>query len=52
MVLHNRFNTVKDYIGAASIFGVTHLMSFTESNNNINLRIGNIPHGPTISLRV
>lgn len=77
----NRTNTLKDFVSAASVFGVTHLLMLTQpaksrsrrsvpadagrdsgtgngSTNGatdmarLNLRIGALPRGPTLTFRI
>lgn len=67
----NRTNTLKDFVSAASIFGVTHLLMLAQPAKSrsrhiatpeaqsratdmarLNLRIGALPRGPTLTFRV
>ena len=47
-------NTIKDFKTTAIEMGVTHLLAVTSSENTGStfLRIGRVPHGPTVSFKV
>lgn len=45
-------NVIKDFVSIASIFHVTHMMLFTKTEKNIFMRLGRVPHGPTMIFRV
>ena len=45
-------NTLKDFIGVAGIFGVTHMMVFSQTDKSGYLRIVKNPKGPTITFKI
>ena len=45
-------NVIKDFVSIASVFHVSHMMMFTKTEKNIFLRLGRVPHGPTLIFRV
>lgn len=47
-------NTIKDFKSTAIEMGVTHLLAVTTSENTGStfLRIGRVPHGPTVSFKL
>ncbi|KAJ2995094.1 hypothetical protein HDV02_001082 [Globomyces sp. JEL0801] len=48
-----RGNKIKDFLMIAGQLMVTHLMVFSKSSNGgVNLRIGKIPRGPTLTFHV
>ncbi|XP_062515775.1 suppressor of SWI4 1 homolog isoform X2 [Corticium candelabrum] len=47
-----RNNVLKDFVHIAGPLGVTHLIFFTKSENSVNMRIGRLPRGPTLTFQV
>ncbi|KAJ3042852.1 hypothetical protein HDV00_006413 [Rhizophlyctis rosea] len=45
-------NKLKDFVHVASQLSVTHLLVFSKTSAGINLRVGRIPRGPTLTFRV
>lgn len=45
-------NTIKDFLSAAGIYGVSHMMMFTQTENGNYMRIIKNPKGPTITFRI
>jgi ribosome biogenesis protein SSF1/2 len=45
-------NTIKDFISAAGLFGVSHMLMLTQTEIANYLRIIKNPRGPTISFRI
>lgn len=46
-------NTLKDFVSVAGPMGVTHMMLLSQTDGgNLNLRVGRLPRGPTITFRV
>lgn len=45
-------NTIKDFMSAAGIFGVSHMLMFTQTELANYLRIIKNPRGPTLSFRI
>lgn len=45
-------NKIKDYVGAAGQFGVSHMVVFTQTENNNYMRLVKLPHGPTVTFKV
>jgi ribosome biogenesis protein SSF1/2 len=45
-------NTLKDFMAAAGVFGVSHMMMFTQTELGNYLRLIKNPRGPTISFRI
>lgn len=43
---------MRDYAGAASVLGVSHLLFFSQTEANLNLRIARHPDGPTLHFRI
>ena len=47
-----RDNSVKDYVNLAGPLKVTHLVMLSQSAMSVNLKIGRMPNGPTLSFKV
>lgn len=47
-----RSNTLRDFVDVAAPLGVTHLMFLSQSAANTHLRLGRLPHGPTLTFRL
>jgi ribosome biogenesis protein SSF1/2 len=48
-----RSNTLRDFISVAGPLGVTHMLLFSQTDSGtVNLRIGRLAQGPTLSFRV
>ncbi|KAI8827085.1 Brix domain-containing protein [Fimicolochytrium jonesii] len=45
-------NKLKDFVAVASQLSVTHLLLFSRTAAGVNLRIGRLPRGPTLTFRV
>lgn len=46
-------NTLRDFISVAGPLGVTHMLLFSQTDSGtVNLRIGRLAQGPTLSFRV
>jgi ribosome biogenesis protein SSF1/2 len=45
-------NSIKDFLSAAGIFGVSHMMMFTQTENSNYLRFIKNPKGPTLTFKV
>jgi ribosome biogenesis protein SSF1/2 len=45
-------NSIKDFIGVAGLFGVTHMLIFTQTANGNYLRIIKNPKGPTLTFKI
>lgn len=45
-------NTIKDFLGAAGEFGVSHMIMFTQTEQGNYLRIIKNPKGPTLTFKV
>jgi ribosome biogenesis protein SSF1/2 len=45
-------NTIKDFLGTAGVFGVSHMMMFTQTENGNYLRLIKNPKGPTLTFRI
>ncbi|KAJ3126177.1 hypothetical protein HK098_007809 [Nowakowskiella sp. JEL0407] len=45
-------NKLRDFVHIASQFSISHLLLLTKTNNSVNLRIGRLPRGPTVTFRV
>lgn len=43
---------LKDYISVAGPLGVTHMLMFSKTETAVNLRVGRVPRGPTLSFQV
>lgn len=46
------FNRMKDYCQVAGLLGVSHIIVFSQTENNIVLRIGRYESGPTLHFHV
>ena len=44
--------TLKDYVSVAGPLGVTHLLLLSRTEQSVNLRIGRVPRGPTLTFKV
>ncbi|XP_072015648.1 suppressor of SWI4 1 homolog [Amphiura filiformis] len=47
-----RKNVLKDFVSVAGPLGVSHFISFSRSDANINMRIMRVPRGPTVTFRM
>ena len=45
-------NKIKDFVAIAAQLSVTHLLVFSQSDSSVNLKIGRLPRGPTLYLKV
>lgn len=45
-------NTIKDFISVAGIFGVTHMIVFSQTDKACYMRIIKNPKGPTITFKI
>lgn len=45
-------NCVKDFLAVAGVFGVSHLMVFTQTETSNYLRIIKTPKGPTLTFKI
>ena len=45
-------NSIKDFISAAGLFGVSHMMMFTQTENANYLRLIKNPKGPTLTFKI
>ncbi|KAJ3057579.1 hypothetical protein HK097_000046 [Rhizophlyctis rosea] len=45
-------NKLKDFVHVASQLSVTHLLVLSKTPSGINLRVGRIPRGPTLTFRI
>ena len=45
-------NSIKDFVGAAGQFGVSHMMMITQTENGNYLRIIKNPKGPTMVFKI
>ncbi|KAJ3292854.1 hypothetical protein HK104_004955 [Borealophlyctis nickersoniae] len=45
-------NKLKDFVHVAAQLSVTHLLVFSKTPAGVNLRIGRIPRGPTLTFRI
>eukprot|EP01039_Chlorochromonas_danica_P012760 gene12760-14679_t len=47
-----RYNRMKDYATVATQLSITHLLVFSQTENNVILRVARHPDGPTLHFRV
>eukprot|EP01133_Synstelium_polycarpum_P004300 gene4300-5023_t len=45
-------NTTKDFVNVASIYGVTHLVPFSNTDIGSYMSVGKLPHGPTLNFKI
>ena len=45
-------NSIKDFVGAAGQFGVSHMLMITQTENGNYLRIIKNPKGPTMVFKI
>jgi ribosome biogenesis protein SSF1/2 len=45
-------NTIKDFLGVSGIYGVTHMLLFTQTEKANYIRFLKNPRGPTITFKV
>ncbi|CAE7468628.1 ppan [Symbiodinium sp. KB8] len=43
---------MKDFVAVAGPMGVTHCLLFTQTDKAVNLRVGRLPRGPSVTFRV
>jgi len=48
----NKKNSLKDFLGAAGQFGVTHMMLLTQTEKSNYIRFIKNPKGPTITMKI
>lgn len=46
------YNRMRDYVAVAGQLGVSHLLFFSQTQSNLNLRIARNPDGPTMHFRI
>lgn len=46
------YNKIKDFTSVAGHLGLSHILAFSQTENNIILRIGRFPGGPTVHFKV
>jgi len=46
------YNKIKDFTSVAGHLGLSHILAFSQTENNIILRIGRFPNGPTVHFKV
>ena len=44
--------TLKDYVSVAGPLGITHMLLLSKTDASVNLRIGRVPRGPTLTFKV
>ena len=44
--------TLKDYVSVAGPLGITHMLMLSKTNSSVNLRVGRVPRGPTLTFKV
>ncbi|TPX50825.1 hypothetical protein SeMB42_g00308 [Synchytrium endobioticum] len=47
-----RGNKLKDFVNIAGPLGVTHLIAFSRTEHNLNMRLARFPRGPTMCFHV
>eukprot|EP00914_Ancora_sagittata_P021337 GHVO01042056.1.p1 GENE.GHVO01042056.1~~GHVO01042056.1.p1 ORF type:complete len:427 (+),score=125.97 GHVO01042056.1:140-1420(+) len=47
-----RVNKLKDFTSAAGIFGVTHILSLSQTAASVNMRVARLPNGPTLGFEI
>lgn len=45
-------NVLKDFVNVAGPLGVTHMLVFSQGEMSLNLRVGRLPRGPTLTFRI
>jgi ribosome biogenesis protein SSF1/2 len=45
-------NSIKDFVAAAGIFGVSHMMMFTQTESANYMRVVKNPKGPTLTFKI
>jgi len=45
-------NTIKDFVSISGSLGVTHFFIFSSTDVGSYMRIGTVPHGPTVTFRI
>lgn len=45
-------NSLKDFVSVSSVFGVTHLLVFTQTKLSPYLKVSRMPQGPTVTFRI
>jgi len=45
-------NTIRDFLGAAGVFGVSHMMLFTNTELANYMRLIKNPRGPTLCFKI
>jgi ribosome biogenesis protein SSF1/2 len=46
-----KYNSIKDYLQVCGIFGVTNIWAFGQTKAGVNLRVGRVPRGPSVTFR-
>lgn len=52
LVQERKRNRLRDFVAVAGPMGVSHIMLFSQTETNTNLRIGKFPQGPTCFFRI
>ena len=45
-------NSIKDFINVAGVFGVTHMVLFSQTEKSTYMRLIKNPRGPTVTFKV
>ena len=45
-------NTIKDFLGAAGVFGVSHMIMFTQTEQGNYMRFIKNPKGPSLTFKI
>ena len=45
-------NSIKDFLNAAGLFGVSHMIIFTQTESGNYLRVAKNPKGPTLVFKI
>ena len=48
----NKKNKLRDFVSVASHFQVTHINTFSETDNACYLKFGRMPRGPTLTFKL
>ena len=51
-LVESKKNSIKDFVGVAGVFGVSHMLIFTQTTSGNYLRIMKLPKGPTLTFKI
>ncbi len=48
----SKVNSIRDYLSIVDVYGLSHMMMFTNTEKNSYLRLAKMPRGPTLTFKI